>query len=124
MFLFVFCLIAQQIMICKQPKKFPNYGFCVNYFEDRNILYVLCYIPFQTFILYVTYSFMYRGLTNLFDAEGNLIVTVNSSVYFVNGRRILDPNNPETQLTYPILRRLLIEQRRQAAAARSASHEP
>jgi hypothetical protein len=67
---------------------------------------------------------MYRGLTNLFDSEGNLIVTINSSVYIVNGRRILDPNNAETQLNYPILRRLLIEQRRQAAAARSNVHEP
>ena len=66
---------------------------------------------------------MYRGLTNLFDSEGNLIVTINSTVYFVNGRRIQDPNNPETQLNYPILRRLLVEQRRQAAGARSV-HEP
>ena len=89
-------MIAQQTIICLYPLNYAHFGFCVNYFEDRNVLYFLCYIPLQLFALYLTHSFLYRGLTNLFDADGNLIVTVVSSngfVFFVNGRRILDPLN-------------------------------
>ena len=59
------------------------------------------------YLLYITHSFYYHGITNIFDVNGNLIVKVGGRDFYINGSQIMDPESREIQMRYPMIRNLI-----------------
>lgn len=114
-FLLAILLVMQQIVKCFS-KSYESYGVCNRKpFQDRDLVFFVCFLPLQVYFLYLTHSFHYRGTANRFDASGNLVVEIfykkdgrDRVAYIVNGRRI-DHTNNLMLIRYPIVRTMLQE---------------